>query len=133
MAIHTEGATARSLLTSEKPTVEIVETVKPVEQPRTVTDLLLRRVEEAPDVDVLAYPATARGRDDYVNYTAKDLDRFADEAARKYAQAGLLPEVCIYSISLRPSPAPVILTMIRTQTQPKQRLSRFLPTQTSTM
>ncbi|KAK1856583.1 male sterility protein [Colletotrichum chrysophilum] len=92
MAIHREGVVARSLLTSEKPTVEIVETVKPVEQPRTVTDLLLRRVEEAPDVDVLAYPATARGRDDYVNYTAKDLDRFADEAARKYAQAGLLPE-----------------------------------------
>ncbi|TID06887.1 Non-canonical non-ribosomal peptide synthetase FUB8 [Colletotrichum higginsianum] len=91
MAIHTEGVAARSLLTSEKPTVEIVETVKPLEL-RTVTDLLLRRVEEAPDVDVLAYPATARGRDDYVNYTAKDLDRFADEAARKYAQAGLLPE-----------------------------------------
>ncbi|KAF6835139.1 Iterative polyketide synthase CazM 2 [Colletotrichum musicola] len=91
MAIHTEGVTPRSILTSEKPTVEIVETVKPIEL-RTVTDLLLRRVEEAPDVDVLAYPASARGRDDYVNYTAKDLDRFADEAARKYAQAGLLPE-----------------------------------------
>ncbi|GKT93887.1 NRPS-like enzyme [Colletotrichum tofieldiae] len=91
MAIHTEGVATRSILTSEKPTVEIVETVKPIEL-RTVTDLLLRRVEEAPDVDVLAYPATARGRDDYVNYTAKDLDRFADEAARQYAQAGLLPE-----------------------------------------
>lgn len=94
MAIHTEGVIPRSILTSEKPTVEIVETVKPIEL-KTVTDLLLKRVEEAPDVDVLAYPATARGRDDYVNYTAKDLDRFADEAARKYAQAGLLPEVYI--------------------------------------
>ncbi|OLN97928.1 Iterative polyketide synthase CazM 2 [Colletotrichum chlorophyti] len=94
MAIHTEGVVSRSILSSEKPTVEIVETVKPVEpiELRTVTDLLLRRVQEAPDVDVLAYPATARGKDDYVNYTAKDLDRFADEAARKYAQAGLLPE-----------------------------------------
>ncbi|KAL2882794.1 hypothetical protein SGCOL_002006 [Colletotrichum sp. CLE4] len=91
MAIHTEGVIPRSILTSEKPTVEIVETVKPIEL-NTVTDLLLKRVDEAPDVDVLAYPATARGRDDYVNYTAKDLDRFADEAARKYAQAGLLPE-----------------------------------------
>lgn len=111
MAIHTEGVTSRSILTSEKPTVEIVETVKPIEL-RTVTDLLLRRVEEAPDVDVLAYPASARGRDDYVDYTAKDLDRFADEAARKYAQAGLLPEVRLVSFTL-----PFILPLINSLTQ----------------
>ncbi|TDZ41551.1 Adenylate-forming reductase Nps10 [Colletotrichum trifolii] len=91
MAIHTQGVAPRSILSSEKPTVEIIETVKPVE-PQTVTDLLLKRVEDAPDVDVLAYPASPRGRDDYVNYTARDLDRFADEAARQYARAGLLPE-----------------------------------------
>ncbi|KAK1590425.1 uncharacterized protein LY79DRAFT_669886 [Colletotrichum navitas] len=72
------------------PPVEVPETVKPIEL-KTVTDVLLRRAVEAPDVDVLAYPATARGKDDYVNYTARDLDRFADEAARRYAQAGLLP------------------------------------------
>ncbi|KAK1988206.1 hypothetical protein LZ30DRAFT_777058 [Colletotrichum cereale] len=42
MAVHTEGVAARPILTSEKPIVDAVVTVKPVEL-KTATDLLLRR------------------------------------------------------------------------------------------
>lgn len=59
----------------------------------TINDFLLSRVESNGDAPLVGYPATARGKDDYVYYTAKDLDRFADEAAWNYSRAGLVPEV----------------------------------------
>lgn len=62
----------------------------------TVDDLLYSRSQTIPDVPLVAYPATARSRSDYVHYTAKDLDRFADHGARKFASLGLIPQVCQY-------------------------------------
>ncbi len=59
----------------------------------TVDDLLFNQSQTIPDVPLVAYPATARGRSDYVHYTAKDLDRFADHGAQKYASLGLQPKV----------------------------------------
>ena len=59
----------------------------------TVDDLLFNQSQTIPDVPLVAYPATARGRSDYVHYTAKDLDRFADHGAQKYASLGLQPNV----------------------------------------
>jgi hypothetical protein len=59
----------------------------------TVDDLLFNQSQAIPDVPLVAYPATARGRSDYVHYTAKDLDRFADHGAQKYASLGLQPKV----------------------------------------
>ncbi|KAL5322381.1 hypothetical protein ACEPPN_010354 [Leptodophora sp. 'Broadleaf-Isolate-01'] len=58
----------------------------------TVDDLLYNRSQTIPDVPLVAYPATARSRADYVHYTAKDLDRFADHGARKFASMGLVPQ-----------------------------------------
>ncbi|KAG4425536.1 hypothetical protein IFR04_001233 [Cadophora malorum] len=58
----------------------------------TVDDLLYNRSQTIPDVPLVAYPATARSRADYVHYTAKDLDRFADHGARKFASMGLIPQ-----------------------------------------
>jgi hypothetical protein len=58
----------------------------------TITDLLLSKVRQSPDSVFLSYPATARGRSDYVDYTVSKLDEFVDEAARKYVASGLLPE-----------------------------------------
>jgi hypothetical protein len=55
----------------------------------TVDDLIFDRSQTIPDVPLVAYPATPRGRSDYVHYTAKDLDRFADHGAKKYAALGL--------------------------------------------
>lgn len=62
---------------------------KPVE---TINDLLLSKVRENPDSVFLSYPATPRGKSDYVDYTLAELDEFVDEAARKYVAGGLLPE-----------------------------------------
>lgn len=61
----------------------------------TITDLLLSKVRETPDAVFIQYPATAKGKSDYVGYTVTDVDRLADEAARQYAARGLHPEVCI--------------------------------------
>ncbi|KAI3394095.1 hypothetical protein diail_3219 [Diaporthe ilicicola] len=58
----------------------------------TVTDLLLSKVRETPDAVFIQYPATAKGKSDYVGYTVSDVDRLADEAARQYAARGLQPE-----------------------------------------
>ncbi|RDW71704.1 hypothetical protein BP5796_07738 [Coleophoma crateriformis] len=55
----------------------------------TITDLLVQRARHSPNVSLLAYPGSSKGTDDYVHHTARDLDRFADEAARKYMSMGI--------------------------------------------
>jgi hypothetical protein len=62
----------------------------------TVDDLLFNRSQTIPDVPLVAYPATPRGRADYVHYTARDLDRFADHGAKKYASMGLTVQVYLF-------------------------------------
>lgn len=59
----------------------------------TIDDLLFNRSQTIPDVPLIAYPATSRGRADYVRYTAKDLDRFANHGAMKYTSMGLVRTV----------------------------------------
>jgi hypothetical protein len=61
----------------------------------TINELLINRADTIPDTPLVAYPASARGSRDYVNYTAKDLDRFADEAAIKLTALGLQLQVRI--------------------------------------
>lgn len=55
----------------------------------TVNDLLVQKALSSPDVPLLAYPRFLKGTDDYVHYTARDLDRFADEAAKAYITMGM--------------------------------------------
>lgn len=59
----------------------------------TINDLLVNRANTIPDVPLVSYPATQGGLTDYVHYTAKALDSFAEEAAKKYLQLGLIPNV----------------------------------------
>lgn len=59
----------------------------------TVTDLLLSKVRSTPDAVFIRYPATAKGKSDYVGFTVTDIDRLADEAARQYVKKNLRPEV----------------------------------------
>lgn len=73
--------------------------VIPDNQVVTVTDLLLNKVCDTPDAVFIQYPATAKGKDDYVGYTVTDIDRLADEAARQYAKRGLRPDVSNSDIS----------------------------------
>jgi acyl-CoA synthetase (AMP-forming)/AMP-acid ligase II len=61
-------------------------------RPYTINDLLVGRALSTPDAPLLAYPATSRGQDDYIHYTGRDLDRFADEAIRRFMSQGLMPK-----------------------------------------
>ncbi|KAI1408863.1 L-aminoadipate-semialdehyde dehydrogenase [Hypoxylon sp. FL1857] len=55
----------------------------------SINDLIINRAATFPFKPLLAYP----GRDGkYVYYTAKELDSFADEAAKHYVQSGLVPK-----------------------------------------
>ncbi|KAK9367371.1 hypothetical protein V1509DRAFT_185320 [Lipomyces kononenkoae] len=55
----------------------------------TVDDLVRSRARSSPNARVLAYPTSDSSVTDYTHYTTADLDRFADEAARKYLRAGI--------------------------------------------
>jgi len=66
----------------------------------TTNNLLAQRAQPALDVAFLAYPASPRGRDDYVHYTASDLDRFADEAVRAYLAMCLPVKVWGFTLSV---------------------------------
>ena len=57
--------------------------------PYTVNDLLVQKALSSSYVHLLAYPGSLNGADDYVHYTARDLDRFADEAAKAYIAMGV--------------------------------------------
>ncbi|KAE9973609.1 hypothetical protein BLS_003501 [Venturia inaequalis] len=58
----------------------------------TVNDVLLSRLRTSPEAPLISYPATPRGKTDYVDYSANDLNCFVDEAAHRYATSGLIPE-----------------------------------------
>lgn len=64
----------------------------PTPAPRVVNDLLVRRVREGPYAPFFAYPATPRGKEDYVYHTVGDIDRYADAAACLYLQSGVVPQ-----------------------------------------
>jgi hypothetical protein len=94
-------ATTSRLLSESKTILQYTESVKAVapsiSPPKriiyTINDLLLDRAQTSPDLPLVAYPASARGCDDYLHYTANSLDQFADEAARKFMELGLVPRV----------------------------------------
>jgi len=84
--------------TSKIPTTSIRQST--VKQVSTINELLICRSETFPDAPLVAYPSTSRGRADYVDYTANDLDRFADEAAQKLTALGLQPQVSDITLSV---------------------------------
>jgi len=55
----------------------------------TINDLLLERARTIPEEPLVGYPASTRGTDDYVYYNAKDLNRFANAAAKSLNDQGL--------------------------------------------
>jgi hypothetical protein len=64
--------------------------------PHTVDDLIQRRAKSHADTPLIAYPRSIRGCADFAEYTAKDLDRFADEIARGFHSQGLQPAVSLF-------------------------------------
>ncbi|PQE30831.1 fungal specific transcription factor domain-containing protein [Rutstroemia sp. NJR-2017a WRK4] len=69
----------------------------------TVDDLVFSRSQSIPDTPLVAYPGSSRSKSDYVHYTARDLDRFANNGANKYASIGLVPKVITRSSTPRAS------------------------------
>ncbi|KAI0843104.1 L-aminoadipate-semialdehyde dehydrogenase [Hypoxylon sp. FL0890] len=81
----------------------------------SINDLIVNRAATFPFKPLLAYP----GKDGkYVYYTAKELDNFADEAAKQYVQSGLAPKACKFPNEsevvalLGPSNLDYIITML---------------------
>ncbi len=106
MATSTIARSSSSLLSSKVPHTQHTEILNPsvatpedkTERPIfTIDDLLRERARLTPNVSLLAYPSSPKGTDDYNHYTARDLDRFADEAARKYIELGIPPKVSLGS------------------------------------
>ncbi|KIA75924.1 NRPS-like enzyme [Aspergillus ustus] len=55
----------------------------------TINDILLHRIPYPPDAPLVGYPQSSHGVRDYAFYTAKDLDRFANGAAKAFKDSGL--------------------------------------------
>lgn len=80
------------------------EPLQPLKEDEVVTipELFLSKARETPHAVFLRYPATTKGKSDYINYTVSDIDRLADEAARQYLIQGLHPEVrCLFPSQYR--------------------------------
>ncbi|KAL3425255.1 NRPS-like enzyme (male sterility protein) [Phlyctema vagabunda] len=83
-------ATATTALGSETKDGAWSQAVELKENPiYTIDDLLVSRCQKIPTLPLVAYPGSSRGRSDYIHYTAKDLDRFAFEAAKRLTSLGL--------------------------------------------
>lgn len=64
----------------------------------SITDFMLYQAQTIPDTPLIAYPASENGASDFVDYTARELDAFADEAARWLSEQGLRPSVRLKKI-----------------------------------
>ena len=64
----------------------------------SINDFIIHQARSIPDTALIAYPATELGAADFVNYSARDLDTFADEAAKALASQGLVPKVRHYPL-----------------------------------
>lgn len=63
----------------------------------TIDDVLRKLIRDAPDEPLVGYPESSHGVADYVYYTPRDLDGFANGAVQEYKKAGL-PEVIRFCI-----------------------------------
>lgn len=63
----------------------------------TIDDLLRSYAAEGVQTPLVAYPVT--GICDFEEYTAQDLDRFADAAVARYISVGIKPAVRTYAVT----------------------------------
>ncbi|KAH7120451.1 hypothetical protein EDB81DRAFT_847774 [Dactylonectria macrodidyma] len=69
------------------------ETVAVIEPDKinSMNEFLVFQAQSIPDTPLIAYPSSKLGASDFVDYTAKQLDDFADSAATTLASQGLKP------------------------------------------
>ncbi|CAM1507739.1 Fc.00g045870.m01.CDS01 [Cosmosporella sp. VM-42] len=58
----------------------------------SINDFLIHQARTIPDVPLICYPATDSTGSEWAEYTAKDIDGFADEAAKDLSSQGLIPK-----------------------------------------
>ena len=68
----------------------------------SITDFIVYQARSIPDTPLIAYPNSRHGASDFVDYTAKQLDSFADEAAKELTRQGLRPSVRITPADMCP-------------------------------
>lgn len=68
-------------------------TIPKPETINSINDFIVHQAQSIPDTPLIAYPASELGASDFENYSAKDLDDLADEAAKALASQGLAPKV----------------------------------------
>lgn len=91
MAVATESFT--SLPLAEPPSASYPSLPASYDHPRTVNELFIRNVAKYGNSPCLGYPATDRGKADYVYYSFHQLNGLVDKAAAHYAESGLVLEV----------------------------------------
>ncbi|KAI0126111.1 hypothetical protein BJ170DRAFT_672368 [Xylariales sp. AK1849] len=64
---------------------------------QTISDLLQDSLRKFSGSSCVGYPATSRGKGDFVYHTFEELNTYVNEAAWKYEEAGLVPEVTLPS------------------------------------
>lgn len=55
----------------------------------TINDVLLNLVRQSPEEPLVGYPKSSHGVNDYVYYSARDIDRFTNSAGSALNEAGL--------------------------------------------
>jgi hypothetical protein len=65
----------------------------------SINDFIVHQAQTIPNTPLIGYPGSELGAADFVDYTAGDLDAFADEAAKYLSQLGLRPKVRPTSLS----------------------------------
>lgn len=87
LAGHTPGLDA-----AKAPATITTSAVTP-DKINSITDFIRYQARSIPDTPLLAYPSSEHGASDFVDYTAKELDSFADAAAKELTRQGLRPSV----------------------------------------
>lgn len=77
----------------DSPTVSSAVTITQPDKINSINDFILHQAHSIPDTVLIAYPGSEFGASDFKDFTAKDLDDFADEAAHDLAGQGLKPQV----------------------------------------
>ena len=75
----------------------------PIENFMTIDGLLKSHASEAEQRPLICYPKD--GVDDFEEYTAADIDSYANAAAAFYIESGLLPAVINYLTCIYPEPS----------------------------
>ena len=63
-----------------------------------VDDILRQRAQDEPQKPFIAFPKSFTGLDDFELFSARDIDRFVNNAARKLLSHGLNAAVCTFKI-----------------------------------